>query len=159
MEEVSGSNPLGSTIFNPVVWKGIDVKPVLSLLISFLGFTSICRAEDIFKYEPSIVTLQGTVSLQSFAGSPAYESTAQGDRLEQSWVLTLRVPIHVVAPPGDELFYSQEGVREIQLICVQDCVRTVSFSEGKVMTLVGTLFPAHTGHHHKGVLMTVLTGK
>lgn len=112
-------------------------------------------AAETLRYEPSVVTLQGTLSLRNFAGPPNYEDVKKGDRLERYWILTLKNPIRVVASPSDELFSTQENVEEIQLVCPEDCGKKFSFLSGKDATLTGTLFSAHSGHHHKNVLMTV----
>lgn len=132
-----------------------QMKVVLLFSLMSLGFGTTAHSMEVLKYEPSVVTLRGTLSLQDFAGPPNYEDVKQGDRLERAWVLVLSTPIKVVASPDDELFYTQENVKEIQLVCSKQCDQQFALSVGRDATLVGTLFPAHTGHHHKGVLMNV----
>ncbi|MBC7690313.1 MAG: DUF4431 domain-containing protein [Methylotenera sp.] len=105
------------------------------------------------------MSLSGIISHQDFAGPPHFESVANGDRLERAWILNLKERVCVVASPGDELFYTQDSVREVQILCQEACIKKVSISEGKELNLVGTLFSGHTGHHHKGVLMDVLSEK
>ena len=69
-------------------------------------FTTVASMQPVtlLPYEPSVVTLEGTVSLQNFAGPPNYEAVNRGDQLERAWILTLRSPVRVVARPNDELF-------------------------------------------------------
>lgn len=131
------------------------MKKILVTFLTSLILHLPSYAMETLKYEPSVVTLRGTLSLQDFAGPPNYESVAQGDTLERIWVLTLNNSIRVVAPPRDELMQTQDDVKEIQLVCYTGCREQFSFSVGQTAILSGTLFSAHTGHHHKLVLMTV----
>lgn len=126
----------------------------ISLLIAFNVVAPSYSVESL-QYEPSIVILSGTVSLQEFPGPPNYEDIKNGDRLEQHWILTLKRPVRVSSLSNDELFFAQENVTEIQLVCFEKCSEKFLFSLGEEVTLKGTLFSAHSGHHHKSVLMTV----
>lgn len=127
---------------------------LLALWISYgLGLAS--HAADFLKYEPSVVTLRGKLLLQEFPGPPGYENIAHGDKREGIWILKLYKPVRVIALPGDELMESQDDVKEIQLVCLTGCKEKYSFYAGKTVKLSGTLFSAHSGHHHKNVLMTV----
>ncbi len=137
--------------------KFFDNVKVLAVLSLNLG--AMVHATETLKYEPAQVTLRGTLSLQDFAGPPNYENVRQGDQLERCWVLTLKRPLRVVAPPNAEFYYTQENVREVQLVCTEGCEKKFSLSVEEEVTLSGTLFPAHTGHHHKGVLMNVRNRK
>ncbi len=134
------------------------MKKVLIFILTLSSLASISHASEVLRYEPAVVTLRGTVTLQNFAGPPNYESVARGDRLERDWILHLNSSVRVLADPGDELFYTQDDVREVQLLCGGECRKAVHFSEGKELAVIGTLFSAHTGHHHKSVLMNVLSG-
>lgn len=127
----------------------------LLAFLTVLSFSAISYSAEVLKYEPFIVRLRGTVLLQNFAGPPNYESVRQGDRLERHWILTLKNHIRVVASPDDELMQTQDNVKEIQLVCLAGCGERFSFSAGETVTLIGTLFSAHSGHHHKSVLMMV----
>ena len=135
------------------------MKIAIFAVLMSLAFGITARSEIPLKYEPSVVTLQGTLSLQDFAGPPNYKSVKAGDQLERAWILILNHSVRVVAPPEDELYYTQENVEEIQLVCLEECEKKFAFSAGGRATLVGTLFSAHTGHHHKSVLMNVQSGK
>ncbi len=135
------------------------MKRMLSLLLAFLSLASITHASKVLRYEPAVVRLRGNVSLQDFAGPPNFESVEHGDRLERVWILHLKESIRVVASPGDKLFFTQGNVKEVQILCREECMEKVSLSEGKELFLVGTLYAAHTGHHHKSLLMNVLSEK
>ena len=129
--------------------------PILFFFTIMFGTVASTETAPSLLYEPAVVTLEGTVSLQNFARPPTYEDVNGGDQLERAWILTLRNPVRVVACPNDELFFTQENVREVQLVCSDGCAETFLFSDGEEVALVGTLFSAHTLHHHRGVLMTV----
>ena len=131
---------------------------ILYVLFS-LGFAGFSYSAETLKYEPSVVTRQGKLSVQDFPGPPGYESVAQGDKSERYWILTLNTPVHVIASPKDELMETKDNVKEIQLVCFMGCGEKFSFSIGESVTLTGTLFSAHSGHHHKDVLMTVSSRK
>ncbi len=131
------------------------MKKAFITLSIFLSGSVVSNAIETLHYEPVVVTLQGTLSLQDFAGPPNYEDIKKGDRLEQSWILTLKSPVRVEASAGDDLYYTQENIREIQLVCAKECGKKFSLSSGRKATLIGTLFSAHTGHHYKSVLMNV----
>ncbi len=129
----------------------------MSAVLLFLAVlsSSLSRADEALKYEPAIVTLQGVLSLQDFAGPPNYESVARGDELERYWILTLPKSIQMLGSSDDSLLYPQDRVKEIQLVCSEGCGKDFSFVVGAKVTLVGTLYAAFSGHHHKGVLMKV----
>ena len=131
------------------------MKTIFLIVLASLGLALPTHSAETLKYEPYVVTLRGKLSLQEFPGPPGYESTAQGDKPERFWILTLSSPIRAVASPDDELMQTQDDVKEIQLVCFTGCNERFSFSIGKTVTLSGTLFSAHSGHHHKSVLMTV----
>lgn len=127
---------------------------VIFFVIFFESLT--CHAQESLLYEPTKVTLQGTLTVQNFAGPPNYDNIKKGDLPERAWILNLKNPVRV-AESGDELSYTQENVREIQLVCDRECGNEFSLKQGDEVALIGTLFAAHTGHHHKGVLMNVLS--
>ena len=131
------------------------MKSTFTAILMCLCFGAVAHSAEVLKYEPSIVTLRGQLSLQEFPGPPGYESVVQGDKPERFWILTLNTPIRVIASPGDELMETQDNVKEIQLVCFTGCREQFSFSASETVMLSGSLFSAHSGHHHKNVLMTV----
>ena len=137
----------------------LEVKIISFVALISFGFARFAYSEATLKYEPSVVELQGKLSLQEFPGPPEYESIARGDKPERFWILTLRSPVRVVADPDDELMQTQDDVKEIQLVCLSGCGERFSFFVGEAITLTGTLFTAHSGHHHKSVLMVVINKK
>ena len=112
-------------------------------------------------YEPSVVQLTGTIVRRTFPGPPNYTSVKQGDRPETAWLLILRQPICVQAVKDDSGMYPAEAdIHEIQFSFADpDGFKRYSdlVGTGKTVVVTGTLFGAHTGHHHTPVLMVVKT--
>jgi len=110
-------------------------------------------------YEPSVVRLTGTIIRKTFPGPPNYESVEQGDSPEVAWLLVLSKPICVEKDAKDpDLNPAQKDIRKIQLV-FRDSTAYKNQKDlvGKGVIARGTLFGAHTGHHHTPVLLTVST--
>ena len=110
-------------------------------------------------YEPSEVQLTGTIIRKTFLGAPNYESIERGDKPEVAWLLVLSQPICIEKDKKDpDLNPEQKGIRKIQLV-FRDATAYDTQKEllGKKVVAKGTLFGAHTGHHHTSVLLTVST--
>jgi hypothetical protein len=112
-------------------------------------------------YEPEIIELIGEIDLQTFPGSPNYESIKNGDEVETHFYLKLRNSIDVIALPKDaespmksESFYN---VQILQLVVHDDknMSRLRKTGEGGHLKIRGTLFHRFSGHHHSRVLLEV----
>lgn len=111
------------------------------------------------KYDPTVVTLRGTLIRRTYPGPPNYENIQKGDGKETFWLLRLDSHICVdedrVTP---ELNPRQQNVRTVELVLTPEMYRHPNKSLiGKHVTATGTLFGAITGHHHTPVLLTVKT--
>jgi len=72
------------------------------------------------------------------------------------WFVELRSPACVLADKlKPALNISQDHVREIQLVLETAMYKTYSLLIGRQVVVQGTLFGAHTGHHHTPVLLNV----
>jgi hypothetical protein len=72
------------------------------------------------------------------------------------WFVELRSPVCVLEDKADpDLNSSQDQVREIQLVLQSTMYKAYSGLIGRHVVAQGTLFGAHTGHHHTPVLLTV----
>lgn len=112
-----------------------------------------------FSYEPSVVQLSGNVIRKTFPGPPNYESIERGDKPEVLWLLVLSHPICMqedIKEPS--LNPAQKDIRKIQLV-FRDAAAYETHKKlvGKGVVAKGTLFGAHTGHHHTPLLLTVRT--
>jgi Domain of unknown function (DUF4431) len=127
----------------------------VSLNVAFLVKSS--HASDCLAYEPANVNLTGVIVRKTFPGPPNYESVHLGDKPETTWLLVLPKSICVDQDKNEpDLNAAQKGVVRIQLVFLEpkryrECAGLV----GKRVIATGTLYGAHTGHHHTPVLLTV----
>lgn len=103
-------------------------------------------------YEPAVVSLSGTLVRQIFPGPPNYKSVAHGDAAERVWILRLRKPICVNV--ADHFDIHENGQKQVQLVLEPERYKRFRNLVGKQVTVMGTLFHAHTAHHHKKLLLT-----
>jgi uncharacterized protein DUF4431 len=101
----------------------------------------------------SRIYVTGNLERAVAPGPPSYESIARGDKPEIYWVIRFERPICVDPDPTDKENPGIAGIREIQLVLSREEYLAYERSLGKQVRLSGTLFPAHTGHHHTPVLM------
>jgi len=113
-------------------------------------------AEECLPYEPASVTIAGKLSKKTVAGEPNYEDTAKGDRKETVWFLELPRAI-CVAPGRDALQEGESGVKRIQLQLLLSSIPKPQLINwlGKTIKVSGSLFHAHSGHHHAKILLSV----
>jgi hypothetical protein len=104
-------------------------------------------------YEPHLTELQGTLYQRTYPGPPEYYSIEDGDIPESPLFLTLTEPVDVLLaePEEDPLNQPEIGVREIQIVFSKNDPPKDLWNKG--ITVKGTLFSAHTGHHRRRVLM------
>ena len=107
--------------------------------------------QKCLSYEPDAVTLNGTIRQHTFPVPPNYESVANGDQAERVWVLHLAAPICVSASSDWE---EETGVSDVQLVIANGYSQYRKLL-GRRVVVNGTMFRAHTGHHHTKVLLTV----
>jgi Domain of unknown function (DUF4431) len=107
-------------------------------------------------YEPALVALHGTLAREIFAGPPNYQDTRKGDKTETSWFVDLDVPICVNEDKSEpDLNPTQKNIRRVQLVLRGGGDDRYKALLGRKVVASGTLFGAHTGHHHTAVLLTV----
>ncbi len=135
---------------------------IVALVVSATGWAagSSPSPERVLHYEPTVVSLSGKLSLETFPGSPNYESTKAGDQAETYWILDLDRPISV-SPKGEDkdgLQESEKGVHRLQLVMDYEKVvpKKIGFKTGIRMRITGTLFHRISGHHHTPVLLNVI---
>ena len=127
---------------------------VLIFLLVFHPIRLGSANQSCLTYEPNSVVLQGRMRPHTFPGRPNYQSIAKGDEAERVWVLHLTKPICVLASADWE---KEENVSDVQLVFSEgqnQYDRYRSLLGGRIIA-TGTLFRAHTGHHHTRVLLTV----
>lgn len=135
------------------------MKRILRLLeislccLFFLGrsFTlAIERPAPCLPLEPAPVTLDGTLRRQNFTND-----ALPSDQPEVYWVLHLRKSICV--EKGDDEFLEQDvkSISKIQLVLKPDVHKTYQNVIDNVARVSGTLFAAHSTHHHTALLLSV----
>jgi hypothetical protein len=131
----------------------------IGLLLSlFLPAACVAQLEPVGcrSYEPAVVGLHGTLIRETFAGPPNYSDIRNGDKAETYWLLKLDSPICVnqdVSEP--DLNPSYKDIHRVQLVLDQAAYERYKALLGKRVVATGSLFGAHTGHHHTPVLLTV----
>lgn len=121
---------------------------LLSLSLTILACATLVGAwpKDLQDEEP--ISISGFLSTKIFPGLPNYESVAAGDRSEEAWLLTSET-----VSPG-----SKEKTEAYQLVFLSDFEKTFATLRrllGKRVSVEGTIWIAHTGHHHTRFLITL----
>ena len=129
----------------------------LSLLIFLLvAGVSTASGQNCFEYGPS-VSLTGTLSSRVFAGPPNYESIKRGDRKETAIILSLASPVCTTSGAVSNSFdIAETNIREVQLVISKpEHWKQLKRLRGKPVSITGTLFHDHTGHHRTKILIDV----
>ncbi|HEY0348935.1 MAG TPA: DUF4431 domain-containing protein [Pyrinomonadaceae bacterium] len=101
-------------------------------------------------YQPEKVALTGRLVYRTFYGPPGYGENPKTDKRETQSILILESAIDVIGNGNDPWEQTEHGIKRITLV-----VDRSSPFVGKRVVVEGTLFHAHTGHHHTKVLMEV----
>lgn len=106
-----------------------------------------------YNYEPSVSTVTGILTSETFYGPPGFGETPQQDEKEKILILKLDKPITIITTEGsDEFNVTRDDVTEVQLS--GSGIELASF-ENKKVKVTGMFYGAHTGHHYTDVLMAV----
>jgi hypothetical protein len=133
---------------------------VVSVLVLFgrasIGQTNAQRV--CLSYEPTVVTLTGTLVRETFPGPPNYSSISQADEAETYWLIVLGAPVCVSEDRAEPaLNPRQNAVNKVQLVLQRQQYEQNRTLLGREVIATGTLFGEHTGHHHTPALLTVRT--
>lgn len=101
-------------------------------------------------------TLTGKLVEETFYGPPGYGSDPGHDKKELVLILQLPQSIDVLQAPdaGSEFDVERLGVSKVSLTDPKDAGVDLHKLIGQRIVVRGTLFGAHTGHHHTDVLMS-----
>lgn len=130
----------------------LNMKRILTV-IGLLGASLLSNlvAAQCLEYGPKVVSLSGVLVRETYPGRPNYESIANGDEPETIWVLRLEETICVHA--SNEIDVPEDSEEEIQLVLKPEQYKQYRSLLGRAVTVSGTLFHSHTGHHHKRLLL------
>src|SRR5690606_39624115 len=108
-------------------------------------------------YEPNITELKGTLYQKTYPGPPEYSSVEAGDTPETVLILALTEPVDVQPADAKEEPFNQPeiGVREVHISFFDSEPPEELWNQEIIVQ--GTLFSAHTGHHHRRVVMSANT--
>ena len=113
---------------------------VVGLIVSS---TDSLLAAHTYSYEPETVNIVGKLHKEVFPGPPNYENIRSGDSPETIWF---------VAVDEEAGHIRDSSAQRIQLILPED---QYNYLLNQTVVATGTLFDAHTVHHHTPVLMFV----
>lgn len=122
------------------------------IVLGLFALTHSVSAQCL-SYEPKVQSLSGVILRRTFPGPPSYSSIKAGDEAERYWILRLTKPICVDA--ADEPNIAEKSQKELQLVLDEIQYKEYRDLLGKNVTVTGTIFHSHTGHHHKKLLFTV----
>jgi Domain of unknown function (DUF4431) len=132
-------------------------------LIIFFVFAATCgfaktaqktQEKEWLSYQPTVVKLEGTLSVKTYYGPPNYGENPDTDAKEELPILILSKPVNVRGNPDPKAGFdkrSVEDLREMQLVLTMPHKEFI----GKTVFVKGNLFHAFTAHHHTDVLMDV----
>jgi hypothetical protein len=108
-------------------------------------------------FEPDTVQLTGRLERRMYYGPPNFGEDPAHDAKEVGLYLALAAPVCAAGGGDPELDTPQRSVRRVQLVLDSAGYAQMRPLVGQRVRLRGTLFAAHTGHHHTPILLTVLT--
>ena len=108
-------------------------------------------------FQPTEVSLEGTIISRSFPGRPSFESIAGGDEKLVYWLLKLDKPVCVGTPDSvSEINTAESKVREIQIGPREaDFYKWHEGAVGRHALIKGTLFHQHTAWHVTKIVVQV----
>jgi len=129
---------------------------IVTAVLVFSALITAKAAAECLPLDDSVVNLTGQIVTRTYPGPPNYEDIRRGDRPETQLVLILPRPICAVGcgiTGTIEKPLRIDDVTEITLVPSDTVPRIQAI--GKVFTVSGTLFEAHTAHHRTKLLLTL----
>lgn len=111
-------------------------------------------------YEPKVSEVKGKLTLNSFYGPPNYGETPETDKIEKVWILTTVNAINVFQEKAEieegDFNSTQYNIERVQLTTIKHSIDLKRY-ENKRITVKGTFWGGHTGHHFTPVLMDIIS--
>ncbi|HEV7553187.1 MAG TPA: DUF4431 domain-containing protein [Candidatus Angelobacter sp.] len=112
------------------------------------GLGQTTASSRCLSYEPSVVTLTGTLVSKTFPGPPNYEDVRHRDKPETYWFLKLSNPVCVDEDKAQpDLNPVHKDIRTVQLAVFSELYKKYKYMVGGRVVATGTLFGEHTAHH------------
>lgn len=112
------------------------------------------RGHTCLSYEPAMVRISGRLERKTYPGRPNFKSIRNGDEPETGFYLSVSRPICTNADGSSADAYPQQnGVKLVQLVLDRAGYKKLRPMLSRIVTLKGSLFAAHTGHHHAPLLL------
>ena len=125
-----------------------------ALILATVAFgLTLLRADDgkWVSYDPSVVTLTGTVVEEGYGDQPSLI-----DRGRHAWILRLDRPVSVRTNPANEIATEEKNVTQVHLNVVHAKHPIPKGAFGKTrFTATGTLYHGHNIHHLRPIVMLV----
>jgi hypothetical protein len=140
-----------------------SVNPMCRNLFLSLLLVAACRSIDAqpparaacLRYEPDTVRVTGKLERRIFYGAPGFGDDPAHDAKEPGFYLELVTPVCAEGGDYPQLNGPRRGVRLVQLVLDAAGYSRLRPYLGQHVTLRGTLFAEHTGHHHAPLLLEV----
>ena len=117
-----------------------------------VAFLASAAQAACLKYEPTRVRLTGTIASKVDFGPPGYGEDPKRDSREGHLYFNLDHSVCVVAAPNDLDNETERNVKVMQMV-YYDRYPFQRTWLGKHVSVEGTLFHGHTGHHWTAVLI------
>ena len=123
------------------------------ILVALFATTLSSASMPCLHYGGDPIILTGKVKLQTFYGPPGYGENPDTDSRERQAILVLSEPICVEANPNN---YEEAEHNQSEVTLVPHNNENLKDYVGKEIKVKGTLYHAHTAHHHTRVLINIL---
>ena len=150
----SSTSASGSTSASPTASASASAEAGDAAVTNDAAATDATPAPGTVVY--GLATLTGKLVEETFYGPPGYGSDPGHDKKELVLVLQLPQPLDVLEAPdaGSEFDVERLGVSKVSLTDPKDAGVDLHKLVGQRIVVRGTLFGAHTAHHHTDVLMS-----
>ncbi len=107
------------------------------------------------EFEPKQVVLIGTLKTAEYFGPPGFGESPTPDSRESVFLIELERPIAVRGDPTDEL--NSRSITELSRVQLEVSANPDPALLGARVRVTGTLFTAHTGHHHTRAVLRLIS--
>lgn len=125
------------------------------LLLVFPLPATITAPPRSHRYEPDPIILTGKLAMAEAYGPPGYGEDPRNDAKESFYYLILESTIDFDQNIND-INTPETGIQEVQLVVTDDKAwHSLKKKLHQRIQVKGTAFHAHTGHHHRTILLSL----